>query len=155
VTDEDEAFQRSVDAIREQDALAARTVEITLGNWASISAADLEQFREQATSEAKVYTARDRPTLARTFEGLAALASSESRDREAGKSPAVWLRASAELDETAGPEANKDDVGVIITRALWWYSVPTTRDGTRTLWGRVMAEMMMNRDRLRMLGEHL
>lgn len=90
--------------------------------------------------------------LARTFAGLASLANSELEDRVAGDKPAVWLSVSAPLDETSGAEANKDDIGVIITRALALYDDPETRDGTRNLWGRVMAEMMGNRNRLQDLG---
>jgi hypothetical protein len=148
---EDEVFERSKQAALENERRSASTVEITLTGWATVAPEDLEQFEQQASSEARVYQARQRPTLARTFEGLAALAARESSDRAAGDGPAVWLRVSAELDETAGQEANKDDVGVIIARALYWYSVTTTRDGTKTLWGRVMAEMMANRARLQSL----
>lgn len=147
--DEDEAFRRSPEALRAVD---ESVVRIALNGWSKIDRDDLIQFRDQAEQEARTFSERDRPTLARTFEGLAALAASELEDRASGDAPSVWMRLTAPLDETSGSEANKDDLGVLITRALVMYSSADTRGGTRNMWGRVMAELMMNRDRLRSLG---
>jgi hypothetical protein len=147
--DEDEAFRRATEALRARD---EKVVRVTLNGWSKIDADDLAQFRSQAEQEAAIYAERERPTLARTFAGLAALAASEFDGRASGDAPAVWLTLTAQLDETSGSEANKDDLGVLITRALVLFSDADTRNGTRNMWGRVIAEMMSNRDRLRSLG---
>jgi hypothetical protein len=147
--DEDDAFQRATEALR---AIDEKVVRMTLTGWSKIDAEDLTQFRSQAEREAKTYAERERPTLARTFIALAALAESEFDERTAGDSPSVWISVTATLDETSGNEANNDDLGVLITRALALYDDPETRDGTRNIWGRVIAELMHNRDRLRSLG---
>jgi hypothetical protein len=147
--DEDEAFRRTAEALRARD---EKVVRVTLNGWSKIDTDDLAQFRSQAEREAATYAERERPTLARTFAGLAALAASEFDGRASGDAPAVWLSFTAPLDETSGSEANKDDLGVLVTRALVLFSDAETRNGTRNMWGRLIAEMMGNRDRLRSLG---
>jgi len=148
-SDESATYKRSVDALRNRE---ERVIRLILDGWSSVTPEDLRQFQAQAEHEAEIYSKRDRPTLAGTFEGLAELASNELNARSSGDEPTLWFALEADLDETSGQEANKDDVAIIIVRALAHMSEANTRTGTRNLWGRVVAQMMTNRDRLQMLG---
>ena len=147
--DEEGTYRRSAERLRDRE---QKQVRLTLDGWATITLTDLQQFREQAMGEAATYAKRDRPTIERTFAGLAALANFELTDRVSGDQPAVWLTLETMLDETSGAEANKDDLAIIILRVVAMIDEPGTRDGTRNLWARVMAEIMRNRDRLTTLG---
>ena len=145
-----EAYRRSADALGSRD---EKVVRVSLDGWSTVTGVELVQFRDQAAKEAATYTERDRPTLARTFAGLSSMANAELEGRVVdGDAPALWLSITAPLDETSGAEANKDDLGVLIVRALALYSDPDTRGGTRNIWGRVIAAIMSDRERLRMLG---